>query len=102
MPIPYDFDFSGLINAPYADPNPQFNIRSVRTRVYRGRCANNQHLEETFALFHDKEAEIRGLIADLPGLEPKTTKNTTKYIDAFYEIIGDPKKIEKNFIKKCS
>lgn len=101
-PIPYDFDFSGIINAPYADPNPQFNIRSVRTRVYRGRCANNQHLEETFALFHDKEAEIRELVAGLPGLQPKVLKDVTKYLDSFYEIIGDPKKVEKNFIKKCS
>jgi hypothetical protein len=101
-PIPYDFDFSGIVDAPYALPNPQFKIRSVRTRVYRGRCANNEHLEETIALFHDKEAEIRGLVTNLPGLKPKVAKSVMKYIDGFYEIIGDPKKIEKSLIKKCS
>ena len=31
--IPYDFDQSGFVDAPYAQPNPQFHIRSVRQRV---------------------------------------------------------------------
>jgi hypothetical protein len=39
--IPYDFDFAGLVNAPYADPNPRLNLRNVRTRLYRGRCGRD-------------------------------------------------------------
>jgi hypothetical protein len=36
--IPYDFDQSGFVNAPYATPNSRFNLRSVKSRLYRGRC----------------------------------------------------------------
>ena len=32
-PIPYDFDWSGIINARYAKPDPSLNTRSVRDRV---------------------------------------------------------------------
>lgn len=34
--IPFDFDFSGLVNAPYAIPNPDYRLASTRQRVYLG------------------------------------------------------------------
>lgn len=34
--IPYDFDFSGLVNAPYAVPNPDYRLTNIRQRVYLG------------------------------------------------------------------
>lgn len=101
-PIPYDFDFAGLVDAPYAEPNPQFDIRSVRTRVYRGRCNNNPHLADTLALFLDKETELRALINDLPGLQAKTVKSVNGYIDQFYEIVRDEKDVERYLTKRCS
>ena len=39
--LPFDFDFSGLVNAPYAEPNPRYPIKTVSTRFYKGRCKNN-------------------------------------------------------------
>ncbi len=101
-PIPYDFDFSGLVNAPYAEPNPRFNIRSVRQRIYRGRCSNNQYLNETLTLFRDKEPEVRALIAGLSDLAAKYEKEVSQFLDKFYENIGSEQGIEKHFTKKCS
>ena len=34
--IPFDFDFSGLVNAPYALPNPDYRLTNIRQRVYLG------------------------------------------------------------------
>jgi hypothetical protein len=34
--IPFDFDFSGLVNAPYAIPNPDYRLANIRQRVYLG------------------------------------------------------------------
>src|SRR5205823_11076206 len=34
-PIPYDFDYSGLVDAAYALPPPGLHITTVRDRVYR-------------------------------------------------------------------
>ena len=34
--IPYDFDFSGFVNASYAIPNPDYQLKSLRQRVYLG------------------------------------------------------------------
>ena len=40
VPVPYDFDFSGLVSAPYAGPPEGVPIDNVRQRNYRGYCAH--------------------------------------------------------------
>lgn len=99
-PVPYDFDFSGLVDAPYAAPNPQLKLRTVRNRLYRGRCTNIRYLRHTFALFKAKEAEIRAIAAGL-GLESGHARKVSAYIDDFYDIIDDDRDIEKNFTRDC-
>ena len=100
-PIPYDFDFAGIVNAPYAEPNPQLPIKNVRTRFYRGRCMYNEYLDDTFSLLNEKEPEIRAELASLE-LNPKFTKEVTRYLDSFYETINDQQSIDRAFIKGCS
>jgi len=100
--IPYDLDFSGLVNAPYAEPNPQFRIRNVRTRVYRGRCANNGYLPATIQLFQDKKAEIYALIGELTALDDRNRDQVTAYFDDFYALISDPSEVEKELVRECS
>lgn len=100
--IPYDFDHAGLIDAPYAKPNPQFKTNSVRTRVYRGRCSNNEILPDTLSYFLSKQAEIMALVDDLTDLDDKNRKQVVAYLDDFFEDIANPKKVERNLIKKCS
>jgi hypothetical protein len=102
FPIPYDFDFSGLVDAPYAEPNPQFRIRSVTKRVYRGRCFNNERLPDTLAYFKDRKAEIYGLVDEVAALDDKNRKAVIDYLDSFYEIAEDPGKAEKELIRECS
>ena len=100
--IPYDFDHAGLINAPYATANPKFKIKTVKTRVYRGRCANNSHLDASFRVFLDKRDDIGRLVAELDGFDDRSIKGTMNLVDDFYENISAPKTVQKKFIKKCS
>ncbi len=99
--IPYDFDSAGLIDAPYAVPNPRFRTRSVKQRVYRGRCSNNSYLDATFEHFLAKRGDIEQLVAGLDGYEEKSVKGTTKFIADFYKDISTPKTVQKKFIQKC-
>ena len=36
--VAYDFDHSGMVNAPYAKPAEELRMSSVRERRYRGYC----------------------------------------------------------------
>ena len=38
IPLPFDFDYSGLVNAEYAVPPKALHLYSIRVRKYRGFC----------------------------------------------------------------
>ena len=99
--IPYDFDQSGFVDAPYAVANEQFRIRSVRQRVYRGRCANNKYLDASLMRFRDRRDAIYDLVREQEGLDSKVRKTITRYVDDFYELINNPRDVERKIIKKC-
>lgn len=99
--VPYDFDQAGLVNAPHASPNPRFRIRTVRNRLYRGRCANNGHLDATIALFAGKREAILELIDEQEQVDGKVRKAMTKYLTSFFETIDSPKRVQSQFVKKC-
>lgn len=97
--IPYDFDMSGLANNQYATPNERFGLRSVRERLYRGRCRNADHLDATLARFHEKQSEIEALIDAIPGLTSKRSART--YLKDFFKTIGNPKSVDRALAKAC-
>lgn len=101
VPVPYDFDQSGFVDAPYAVVNPHFKLRSVKQRRYRGRCVNNAHLEQSIRKFQDKKNEIYVLINEQTGFTEQTRDDLVRYADAFYEQIAEPNRVEARIRKRC-
>ena len=99
--IPYDFDMSGLVDAPYAEPNPKFRIRSVTQRLYRGRCAYIDNLQTSLQLFQDNRDAIYGLIEQQEQLQESTRKKVRKFVDRFYKVIDNPKKVHREIETQC-
>ena len=100
--VPYDFDFSGIVDAPYAAPGKQFKIKSVKQRVYRGLCTHNEMVQDTIEGFQEQDPAIRRLINELDGMSSGTRSTTQTYIDGFYEDVSSPERIQQNMIKECS
>ena len=99
--VPYDFDVTGIVAPPHAVPNPRFRLASVKQRLYRGRCANNEHLEATFQQFRDNRQAIEGLVNDQPALSKRERKRTLNYIGDFYKIIDSRRQVNYRFLKAC-
>ena len=99
--VPYDFDQSGLVDAPHAFPNPRFRLKSARERLYRGRCVNNEYLPETLNLFRERRQDIEKLIEDQPELDKKTGRSMLEFIEKFYDTIDDPKRLQRYIVAKC-
>lgn len=102
LPIPYDFDFSGMVNAPYAKPAESIGVRNVTNRVYRGLCSNNERLDDTLNLFLEAKEKFYDLVADQKGLSRVHRSKMRRYLSGFYSVIGKESKIDKEFIKECS
>ena len=99
--IPYDFDMAGLVDAPYAEPNPRVNIKRVTQRLYRGRCAHIGNLDDTLQSFRENRSAIYTIIEGQQELSPKTRKSVTRFMDDFYHVIDNPKQLERQIVKKC-
>ncbi len=101
LSIPYDFDITGIVAAPHATPNPRFRLRNVRQRLYRGRCANNAHMDASIARFMEQKQAIYALLDDIPDFSATSRKKTIGYIDDFYEVIESPKQVDRRLVRQC-
>lgn len=101
LPIPYDFDLSGMVNASYASPNPKHRIDSVSKRLYLGLCRNNALLTETFNIFRDKRDALDAVINNFDNISTNSRKQMQRYVNSFYKILEKDARIKRAFIKAC-
>ena len=101
IPVIYDFDFSGLVNASYAKPPTRAKIRNVRKRKYRGFCVFNDQIPGAIEKFKNARANMYAVIDNIPGMSGREKKSTTKYLDGFFVIINDSDKIQSKIYDHC-
>jgi hypothetical protein len=103
LPIAYDFDFAGAVNARYAVPDSSLRIPNVRRRLFRGYCVDTASYAKAFALFIEKKPQIYALYNDEIGklIDGGTVKETLRYFDEFYDTISDPRSARRSIIEPC-
>ncbi|HET9813037.1 MAG TPA: hypothetical protein VFP57_05195 [Sphingomicrobium sp.] len=84
VPVPYDFDFSGLVDAPYATPPEAIHVTSVRQRNYRGYCAHDALARAVAANLVQRQAELLGVFSAVPGLDARTQARSVNYLGEFF------------------
>ena len=102
LPVPYDFDFAGLVNARYAAPNPRLKIRRVTTRMYLGFCSYNAYVEGALSQILAQREQIMGLVDTVPGMEKRTRETARRFLAGFYEAMSEPGGAEKHLLRRCS
>ncbi|MEQ1744519.1 MAG: hypothetical protein ABMA02_03770 [Saprospiraceae bacterium] len=85
--IPYDFDFSGLVAAPYSSPNSECKIRSVLDRCLMDygiasealQRAKQKIFEAKTALYEECKNQF---------LPTRAAEEMTRYLDIFFEALS--------------
>jgi len=101
LPVPYDFDASGLVNPPYAKPAPNVGIKRVSQRRFRGYCEHNDQIDAVASQFDANKDAVFALVNtfdDVPGLR---RERLVKYLTAFYEVLDSPKQRQSKLIRRC-
>lgn len=98
MPVAYDFDHAGIVEASYATPAPELKLRSTRDRTYRGLGYSEGIFAQVFENFNRVKPQIYELYETNENLNPAYVKRTLKYLDQFYEIINDPARARSEFM----
>jgi len=100
IPIPYDFDFSGLVHTEYAIPNPRTGVSDVRERVFMGNGKTMEEIQAVLDEFRVVQNEMISMVARFEPLDFKERKRVIRYLQSFFSLINDPQKVEKAFIAK--
>ena len=82
--IPYDFDYSALVGAPYAIPFETLPIKTVQERLYLSVCRSETSFSSALDEFSAKKDQFYKVINDFPYLSPRSKKEMIKYLDSFY------------------
>ena len=99
--LPYDFDFSGIVNAGYATPPEILPLRSVRQRLFRGFCREDIDWVQVFGKFLASRETVFQMLEELPGMNHRSRKVTRRYLESFYDILQSPNKRQELIIDAC-
>jgi len=99
--VPYDFDQAGLVDAPHAGPNKRFKLRSVKQRLYRGRCAHNDLLEKTVADYNARREDIMSVLGEVEDASARSVKTMVSYVEKFYDTINSERRLKSQLVKAC-
>ena len=99
--IPYDFDYAGIVNTTYAVPDEQLGIESVRERVYRGMCIDNDALMQSRQRFIQKKEAIYKLYEEDTLLSKNNKRDTFIYLDSFFSLLENDRTFNRNIVEVC-
>jgi hypothetical protein len=101
IPVPYDFDFSGMVDAPYATPPAELSIPDVKSRFYRGYCAHNGDVLGAARQMRAAQPQILGVLGQVPGLEPRAQQRAASYLNQFFAQIDNDANVSAKILKRC-
>lgn len=99
--IPYDFDYSGLVNTNYAVPFDGLGLESVRERKYLGVCRTEEEYNEALAEFIEKKDDLFKVINEFPYLKERSKKEMISYLEGFYKSFDKRNSIVYLLLKDC-
>jgi len=107
IPVPYDFDMSGLVDASYAVvseiQNEVLDIENVKQRLYRGFKRDEQVLQQIRKQFLDNKIQAIQTIDDFSNeFENQKEFEIAKiFILDFYEILANDLKFKRQIVDRC-
>jgi hypothetical protein len=102
IPVPYDFDYSGFVNASYAFPQEWTSIKAVTEREYLGYCRqSDETLLQVINQFIENKEEIYSLINDFQLLSEKERKQLQRFAQGFYDEAENPKVLLSSLKREC-
>lgn len=86
LPVPFDFDFSGLVSADYAVPNQDYGQASIQNRIFIGFQPSPEVLFQTLATFDRNKAGLYDEVKK-QKLGMETRRFVIAYLDQFFYAI---------------
>ena len=87
--VPYDFDFSGMVNVAYAIPSQDVGQTKVGERVYMGFQRTMGELQPIVELFKSKREVFNNIVEGSSLLSKSNKREMLTYLEGFYDDLED-------------
>lgn len=94
IPIPYDFDFSGLVNAPYASPTKESGLSNVRERALLSDNLTEKEVKKGIKVLTEHEDDFM-FILNRCRLSTPQVHAAQQYIADFFTAVKEFNEIPK-------
>lgn len=84
LAIPYDFDYSGLVDPPYATPDVNYGLTSLQERAYLGTVEDIDSIRPILAYFKKQKEAIVNVVLNERHLFSDAKDEMLAYIESFY------------------
>ncbi|HEY2706730.1 MAG TPA: hypothetical protein VGI95_01645 [Caulobacteraceae bacterium] len=101
VPVPYDYDFSGLVDSPYAGPPEGIPVSRVTDRYYRGYCVSKSLMPGVIDEYRTHRADMAALIANEPHLTGSYRSKAGRFVDSFFALLDDPQRVQREIVNHC-
>jgi hypothetical protein len=101
LPVPYDFDMSGLVAADYAGPAVGVPVDNVRDRYFLGYCQQGIDWDALFAEFNANREPILELDDRLPGMSRSSQRWVHRFLEGFFDILSSPERRRELIEEAC-
>lgn len=100
--VPYDFDWSGLVDAPYTKLAHRGKESSYEQRQnYKKLCRSTAEYEEAISYLENQKSAIFDLYESSPYLSRESVNYTLRNLKSFYKQIARSKSMEEIFLAGC-
>jgi hypothetical protein len=102
IPLAYDFDMSGFVDAPYATVSETIGTSDVTERVYRGFCHPEPVFEYVRQHYLNEEKNLMDLISAHSAIlgEPES-KRLKNYLSLFFDTLRSDRAFKSEIVSKC-
>lgn len=97
LPVPYDFDYAGMVNAEYAVPHKSIPIDDVTERFYMGLRFPCASFEPILQRFQEERENIFALVRQLEPLDNRNREEVRRYLEEFYRTLDNPEVLRRAF-----
>ena len=83
LPIPYDFDFSGYVNPPYASPSSESGLKSVRQRYFNDTGLDKEAVKAAIQTFSNAQDKLKKICRS-KLISSESQDDLTGFLDIYY------------------
>jgi len=101
LPITYDFDYTGLVDAIYAIPGPNLGITDVTERYFLGACRPDEDQMVAIQKIASRKDQIIDTIMGFEYLDERERKEMVSYLEEYFVETEDKRFIARHITPTC-